>query len=196
MDDLAIIHHMTPDEMDDIKQATKRKFVRDLANAHWTMHVQGTGANTVPFWLYSVSPLTGVRLITQLSVDGYRLAMQMKDDPAIPKDFQPWEDLTSVLKEHDKLDLKGRIKNHETLANTLVAYARFTQTWELLPSPGQVNGIHFVIFDWPTNKGFHVLRPIALSGHGLLTQEAVVAAFDKIFDMHLAKNPGEFPFRQ
>lgn len=58
--------------MDDIKKTERKRFEAATQQADWNVVVQGNSTNTVPVWIYSVNPEHGARLVTQLSVEGYR----------------------------------------------------------------------------------------------------------------------------
>jgi hypothetical protein len=146
-------------------------------------------------WLYSFNPEQGCRLITQLSVEGYRLACSQSISIAPElQGIKPWDLLSAVLNEYDTIEsLAGRAKVHDKLSNALAIYASQTQTWARLPPIGQVPGLHFVVADWTTKSGLRIFRPVVSMGRDVLTPEDVVSAYDTVLHMHVAKNPSEAP---
>ena len=181
--------------MDDIKKAERKRFEAATQQADWNAVVQGNPTNTVPVWIYSVNPEHGARLVTQLSVEGYRAACQRGGLP-LPKGIQAWDVLQYALTNYEAAkDHAARLALHEELAGALLTYASHTKTWGMLPSVGQVQGIHVVVGDWNTRKAGRVFKPAAVVGRELLSRPDVVALLDQLIAAHTAKHPAEGPIR-
>ncbi|HFS8928338.1 TPA: hypothetical protein ACH1VU_005598 [Pseudomonas aeruginosa] len=179
--------------MDDIKTAAKRRFERAVQGANWQAQVQGDPTNTVAFWLYSVNPVQGARLIVQLSVEGYRRACSPAGLPR-EQGIEPADVLGGFLGEYDMIEgLPARLEKHQELAAALLYYASSTRTWALLPPPGDVPGIHLVISDWSTVSSGRVFRPCAKISPAVLSPDILADVLGDMIDIHLLKNPSEYP---
>ncbi|WP_329006234.1 hypothetical protein [Pseudomonas aeruginosa] len=179
--------------MDDIKTAAKHRFERAIQGANWQAQVQGDPANTVAFWLYSVNPVQGARLIVQLSVEGYREACSPAGFPREPG-ITPADVLGGFLGEYDLIeDLQPRLEKHKELAAALLYYASSTRTWGVLPPLGDVPGIHMVISDWSTVSSGRVFRPCAKISPSVLSPEILADLLGEMIEIHVARNPAEYP---
>jgi hypothetical protein len=179
--------------MDDIKRAARKRFERDLREAGWEASIQGEAFDKVAFWVYSVSPSQGVRVISQLSVEGYRAACEKRVLPKTPG-LEPWDELCSFLRAYDGIqDNAARAELSNELTVALLHYASHTNTWPALPKLGQTSGIHLIVTDWCTAAGVRVMRLVALKSPKVLTMEDLARAFEFTLEMHLSKNPSETP---
>lgn len=179
--------------MDDIKNAAKKRFERKLNESDWEVHIGGQPDNAVNVWLYSVSPTQGVRQITQLSIEGYRLAKTPGLSPEL-KGVNAWDVLGSFFDGYDKLeDRDQQLAQSSHLSAVLLNYASHTATWAALPPPGKTPGIHFIVFDWSTASVERVFKPAAVITSKVLSREDLAGIYRNVLDAHLAKHPTEGP---
>ncbi len=179
--------------MDERMTAAKGRFEQALKDANWNAQVNGASNNPIALWLYSVNPVQGARLITQMSADGFRLAC---DRPTLPfmLGMKPWDVLGGVLDEYDRLEsFDARASMSDDLAKALVIYASSTRTWSTLPSPQQAPGIHLVICDWSTQAGARVFKPCVRITGKVLSPEELAMTLSLVLDVHVGKHPSEVP---
>jgi hypothetical protein len=179
--------------MDESNAASKSRFEQALKDANWNAQVNGASNNPIALWLYSVNPVQGARLITQMSADGFRVACEQ---PALPfmLGMKPWDVLGGFLDEYDRLEsFEARASMSDDLAKALVIYATSTRTWSALPSPHQAPGIHLVICDWSTQAGTRVFKPCVRITGKVLSPEELSMTLSVALDAHVSKHPSEAP---
>jgi hypothetical protein len=177
-----------------LEDARRKRIEANMVRNGWKMEHGQPQVNAVRIWLYSINPLTGVRVAAQLSAELYRDmlsgagAFQRLQLSGVP----PNELLRQAIEDFDaapQADLAAR----QGLMMVMANFAIRTQTWARLDPLSEVDGIHFVISDWMTNGGAFILRPIAMYSDQPLTPDEMAECVATLLDMHLARAPDQAP---
>ena len=179
--------------LDDIQKAAKKRFEQTLKDAGHDFHVHSEGATTVPLWIYSVSPVEGIRAITQVSLEGYRACKDPINRPS-QAGITPWNALTSCISGFDKLTSnEERLGAIPLLQQCMLEYACHTKTWEVMPPLNQVSGLHFLICDWVAPGGTHILKPMLVGSPHILDANDLAEQVGRLVSMHTERFPHEPP---
>lgn len=183
--------------MHQINEALRKRVQEAMAKSGWHFRPDQADMNTVRCWFYSVSLQRGPRLISQLSVETYRsvlkgdgiVAQTLRSRPGIA----PADLFLSAVAEFDSYDPAKQAESHDHLTAFIATYARVTQTWGLAKPLSEVPGVHFVAFDWKTDKNLHVVRPGLAYQATPLRPEQLAEMATMQLSLHLARYPHEFP---
>lgn len=179
--------------LDDIQKAAQKRFEQALMNAGHHFHVHGEGNTTVPLWLYSISPTRGIRVITQVSIEGYRACTNPTTRPR-QVGVSPVDALTSCISSFDKLSSnEERLESIPTLNQLLLEYACHTKTWEIMPPLNQVRGLHFLICDWVAPRNTRILKPMLVGSPDVLDESDLAEQVGRLVSMHTQRYPHEHP---
>lgn len=177
-----------------LDDARRKRIEANVVSSGWQMDANQTPINAVRFWLYSVSPVTGVRVAAQLSAEMYRDmqsgggAFKRLQDTGIP----PNELLRQAIEDFDA-NPQRTIESQQGLMLVLAYFSICTQTWARLDPLSMVEGIHFVISDWAVKSGEVILRPIAMYSDLPLTTDEMGECVATLLNMHLARAPDQAP---
>lgn len=182
--------------MNEIKTAWRKRIESTMNSSGWNTDTGSPDINAVRFWFYSVSIHTGPRFVGQCSADFYRDLQSgggcigtLKADKQNAGDM-----LTGALRKYDEQpESKKNIVARGNVFGYLGNYARETKTWGVLPTLNESCGLHFIVFDWVTDGGTHVITPMAVQSEGILPADEISAMASLRLGFHLAKNPQEVP---
>lgn len=179
-----------------LEEARRKRIEANMVNGGWKMDLGQPPINAVRFWLYSINPVTGLRVAGQLSADMYRDmqsgggAIRQLQATGVPAN----ELLKQAIVEFDANDdPQSRHESRHALMTVFANFALCTQTWARLDPLSEVDGIHFIITDWATNTGNFILRPIAMYSDKPLTTKEMVECVTVQLEMHLARAPDQAP---
>ena len=180
--------------MNEIGRARARRYATSLSDANWSVDPSASGGqDSVGFWLHSCSMVSGPRLVGQLTLEGYR-EMQAGFPAYKLGALQAFDVLGASLSEFDSIESDARNAHDSAMLTAALAiYARATKTWERLPQLSTTSAIHFLVFDWHTNKTNRIMKPAAIVSHEMLSPDALIQLGAQVLAAHLTKYPNEVP---
>jgi len=176
----------------DLEAARLKRLEENMTKGGWVFEPGQSVAGLVRFWLYSINPISGVRVAAQLTADMYRdmrtgsgVFRQMEESR-----FAPNELLKQAI---DEWSANDNPSDRQPFMTALANFAIRTQTWAQLDPLSEAEGIHMIITDWRSKDGTFWLRPIAMYSDAPLTQEEIAVCVAQQLKMQKAKSPHQMP---
>lgn len=176
----------------DLEAARLKKLEENMARGGWHFEPGQSVAGVVRFWLYSINPVSGVRIAAQLTADMYR---DMCSGGGVFRQLKEWGlPPNELLKQAiDEFKVDNTPCDRQPFMSALANFAICTQTWAQLDPLSEVDGIHMIITDWISKTGTFWLRPIAMYSDQPLTQEEIADCVAEQLKMQMAKLPDQMP---
>jgi hypothetical protein len=175
-----------------LEAARLKKLEENMASSGWEFEPGQSPSGLVRFWLYSINPVSGVRVAAQLTAEMYR---EMQSNSGVFRQLKERSTpANEMLKEAiDEFKVDDSHNDKQPFLYVLANFATCTQTWAQLEPLSEVEGIHMIITDWVSSTGTFWLRPIAMYSDKPLTQEEIAECVAAQLKMQKARSPGQMP---